>query len=186
MEQAKQYGNQAVELAKGAYNKAFNEGFFKHFGEYNVEIVRPLKRVQAVTVEGAKAEIISTLKLQPASPDAGFVLWNVIALLLGIAESFIFAALGNGYFSLLWNGALGYFVAYTLYWTMTCIKDKAYMFYSLIFVCLYIAFNVMMGLRTLIFVVPAALYFAKALCDVLMLINGFQLYKGVAGDKLML
>ena len=47
-------------------------------------------------LEGAKQEIFTTLQLKPASPAAGFVLWNVVALLVGIAESLVWAAAGRG------------------------------------------------------------------------------------------
>ena len=56
------------------------------------------------------------------------------------------------------------------------------MFFSLAFIALYVVFNVYMGLRTLIYLLPALLYFGKALCDVLMLVNGYHLYKDVVGE----
>ena len=43
-----------------------------------------------------------------------------------------------------------------------------------------------MAFSTLLYVLPAALYGAKALVDVLQLINGFALYTPVAQGKLML
>ena len=90
----------------------------------------------------------------------------------GVLESLFFALLGKGLLSLAWNGGLSFCVAYTLYWCMTCSQKKTPMFYSLIFIMLYVAFNVYMGLQKLIYIVPALLYFGKALCDVLMLVNG--------------
>ena len=33
---------------------------------------------------------------------------------------------------------------------------------------------------------PQALYFAKALCDVMMAVNGYHLYKEVAGENVWL
>ena len=51
---------------------------------------------------------------------------------------------------------------------------------------LYVAFNIWMGLGALIFIVPALLYFGKALCDVMMLINGYYIYKEVIGDGSLL
>ena len=65
---------------------------------------------------------------------------------------------------------------------MTCYRTKKPMFFSLAFIALYVVFNVYMGLRTLIYLLPALLYFGKALCDVLMLVNGYHLYKDVVGE----
>ena len=39
-----------------------------------------------------------------------------------------------------------------------------------------------MGLGTLIWVVPALMYFGKALCDVLMLLSGYYMIKDIVGD----
>ena len=72
---------------------------------------------------------------------------------------------------------------------MTCSNSLHYakkaMFGSLCFIALYIVFNVYMGLKTLLYIVPACLYFGKALCDVLMIINGYHLYTPVAGESLV-
>ena len=54
------------------------------------------------------------------------------------------------------------------------------------FLALYVFFNIYMTLSTLIYIIPAALYGAKAFIDVLQLATGFVMYKQVAGDKLML
>ena len=54
---------------------------------------------------------------------------------------------------------------------------KTAMFGSLCFIALYILFNLYMGYKTLLYIVPACMYFGKALCDVLMIINGYHLYK---------
>jgi hypothetical protein len=179
---------EAKKMALAAYALAAEKGFFSHFAEYNDEILNPIKHAKEgdFEVEALKAEVIQTFKLAPTNPRQSFVLCNVIALLLGIIESLLMALLGHGIFSLLWNGAIGYAIAYTLYWTMTCSGEKKLMFYSQCFIVLYILFNVYMMLETAIYVVPAALYGTKAFVDVLQLINGFVLYKEVAGDKLML
>ena len=62
------------------------------------------------------------------------------------------------------------------------------MFYGLIFLSLYVLFNSIMCFLsfTSFKIFGAALYGAKALVDVLQLINAFELYKPVAGGSLML
>lgn len=176
----------AKEVAMAAYEKANAEGFFSHFGEYNKQILRPLEHVQDVSVESAKSEILATLVMKPKDPRNGFILWNTIALLLGIVESLAEGLFTGGFISLLWNAGLGYVIAYTLYWAVACSAKKEYMFFSLCFLALYILFNVWMCISTLLFIIPAVLYGAKALVDILQLINAFELYKPVAGDKMML
>lgn len=153
-------------------------------------VCRPWKRLQdgIPTLEDVKTEILTTLQMSPANPTNGFILYNVLGFWLGVTESLLYAVLGHGLLSLVWNGAFGYAIAYTLYWAVTCSQEKPYMFYSGIFLGLYVVFNVFMALQTLLYVVPPTLYLGKALCDVLMLVNGFKLYKDVIGPdgKMML
>ena len=66
----------------------------------------------------------------------GFVLYNGLALLFGIAESLVAALAGGGLLSLAWNGCASYCVAYTLYWLMVCYQDPKLMQYALVFLCL--------------------------------------------------
>ena len=177
---------EATELAKAAYAKALEEGFFSHFKEYNEEIVKPLKNIEAASFDAAKTEVMATVTLQASNPLVSFRLYNVIALALGVLESLLMALLGHGMISFVWNLGVGYCIAYTLYWTMTCSQKKEYMFYSMCVLALYVFFNIYMTLSTLIYIIPAALYGAKAFIDVLQLATGFVMYKQVAGDKLML
>ena len=97
-----------------------------------------------------------TLRLEPpADAKASFVLYNVLAFWMGVLESLLYAVFGGSLLSLVWNGALSFCVAYTLYFTMTCTQIKPYMFYSLCFIALYILFNVYMGVSTLLYILPA-------------------------------
>jgi len=121
-------GDGALEIAKKQaaeyYALAESEGFFSHFAAYNEQILRPLKNAGEFTTEGAKQEIIATLMLQPRDLRNGFVLYNVLAFLFGVAEAFTSMALGHGPWSLIWNGGAGYCIAYTLYWTFLCKQAK--------------------------------------------------------------
>jgi hypothetical protein len=203
VEQAKVAATEGAAKAKDAalagFAAAQEMGFFSHFSEYNAQLISPwqglmnndaianagdYKAKAMVLFDMIKAEVIAVLTLSPADPLAGFRLYNVLGFWFGVFESLIMAFLGHGFISLAWNAAVGYAIAYTLYWTMTCTKVKKLMFYAMVFIALYIAFNIYMGLKTLIFVVPAAFYFTKALCDVLMIVCGYKLYLEVAGDSL--
>lgn len=179
----------ASEKAQAAYAKAKEAGFFSHFSEYNQEILTPFAQFKGGDFKeqllSMKDDALATLMLTPKEPKAGFILYNVLALVLGIAESLIFGLFGHGFISLLWNGAFGYACAYTMYWTMTCYDSKLLRFYTLCFLGLYVVFNVYMTLHTLIWVLPAALYGTKAAVDVLQFICGFKLYKELAGDQLI-
>ena len=194
---ASDIATRAKEQSIAAYEIAKELGFFTHFNAYSMELFTPwtlltenaafmeapsAKEKALVLAVQAKDEIISTVKLEKAvDPTRSFIKYNVMAFWLGVAESLIGAIFGAGLFSLVWNAGLSFAVAYTLYWTMTCVRQKKFMFYSLAFMLLYIAFNVYMGVCNMIFILPALLYFAKALCDVLMAINGYHLYKDVIG-----
>ena len=134
----------------------------------------------------AKEEIMTTLTLAPPpDPRKKFITYNALGFWLGIVETLF----DSSKLGIAWNGVVGFIVAYTLYWTMTCSNSLPYaktaMFGSLCFIALYILFNLYMGYKTLLYIVPACMYFGKALCDVLMIINGYHLYKPVAGDRLL-
>ena len=119
-----------------------------------------------VLVDRAKEEVSRTMRLEkPADVKGSFILYNVLAFWMGVLESLIFAVFGGSLLSLVWNGALSFCVAYTLYFTMTCTQIKPYMFYSLCFIALYILFNVYMGVSTLLYVVPAVRLSAPWTCD---------------------
>ena len=76
------------------------------------------------TADGVKKEILATLMLQPLDARSGFVLYNVLALLAGVAESSIAMSLGYGWFSFVWNACVGYCFAYSLYWVFLCKQMK--------------------------------------------------------------
>jgi hypothetical protein len=198
---ATQQAIEAAEKGKAAalaiFEKAKAEGFFSHFTEYNTELLMPwtmltsnedfmgkpdLKEKGLYLFNALVTEIKAALTLSPATPEPSFKLYNVLGFWIGVAESVIFSIFGHGLLSLAWNGGMGYVLAYTLFWTMTCAGNAKYMFYALCLIVLYVLFNVYMGLKTLIFVLPSALYFSKAVCDALMLVNGYVLYKKVIGD----
>jgi hypothetical protein len=120
----KQEAQKKIELARQYYTLAEKEGFFSHFGAYNEEILRPLKNAGEFTADGVKKEILATLMLQPLDARSGFVLYNVLAFLAGVAESSIAMALGYGWFSFVWNACVGYCVAYSLYWVFLCKQMK--------------------------------------------------------------
>lgn len=169
--------SKAKQQVESAMAKAKELGFFSHFSDYNQEIISPFKEVQSRDLDTLKDEIIATLKLAPTSPRNGFVFFNVLALVFGILESILGYFLGAGILSLIWNGVLGYFIAYTLYWTVTCAGNAMWMRYALLFLLLYVVFNVWLAVSTLIFVIPAALYGAKAFVNLLQLLNGYALLK---------
>jgi len=185
---AKEAGAKAMTVAQEAFAKAQSEGFFSHFMEYNQEILEPLKHSSEFSVEAAKTEVIATLMLKPANPKNGFKFYNVLALLVGVVESLLMLLLGHGPLSFVWNAGMGYCIAYTLYWVFICKQTKEMMFYGLCFIALYILFSAYMCFTTLIYIVPGALYGAKALIDVLQFINAFEMYKPIAMEsgKLML
>ena len=197
---------EAAELAsKEAAEKVFAEaakgGFFSHFKVYLMELLMPWRLIASNTVLmeapgvkekaivfglQAKEEIMTTLTLAPPpDPRKKFITYNALGFWLGIVETLFVVEK----FAIAWNGVVGFIVAYTLYWTMTCSNSLPYaktaMFGSLCFIALYILFNLYMGYKTLLYIVPACMYFGKALCDVLMIINGYHLYKPVAGDRLL-
>ena len=57
-DQVKEQASQAVSQATDAFDKLKADGFLKHFGEYNVELLRPLKQAQTLSMEGLKKAVI--------------------------------------------------------------------------------------------------------------------------------
>merc|ERR1711871_1316247 len=197
VDKAKEVAAATQAKATEAFGNLQSAGFFDHIKEYGLELLTPWTVItsneelmgpkepkeKALYVWGLLlAELKAAFTLSPATPENSFKFYNVIGLWIGIFESLIFSLLGHGLFSLIWNGGIGFLLAYTMFFTMIISKTPKYMFYGLCLIALYVLFNVYMGMKTLLFVVPAALYFTKALCDLLMLVNGFVLYKQVIGD----
>ena len=190
--------NTVTSQAQSVLNTATELGYFSHFKQYAVEMMMPwtlfaadeqiiaapdVKSKALVLVGKAIEEVKSTLAMtRSADVKASFIFYNVLGFWLGMSVSLVFALFGMGLVSLIWNGGISFILAYTLYWTMTCVRTKPFMFYSLCAIALYVAFNVYMGLQKLLLVLPAALYFGKALCDVLLLINGYPLYKDLLAE----
>eukprot|EP00325_Prymnesiales_sp_UTEX-LB-985_P002974 CAMPEP_0174714832 /NCGR_PEP_ID=MMETSP1094-20130205/19418_1 /TAXON_ID=156173 /ORGANISM="Chrysochromulina brevifilum, Strain UTEX LB 985" /LENGTH=207 /DNA_ID=CAMNT_0015914273 /DNA_START=31 /DNA_END=654 /DNA_ORIENTATION=+ len=183
VEDAKAAAVAAKKTVEEVIAKAKQEGFFSGFVDYNTEIIRPFKEFNDFSGDALKQEIIATLKLSPTSPRNGFVLYNVVALFFGIIESILAYLLGGGIISLIWNGALGYIIAYTLYWTVTCYRQPRAMQFALAFLLLYVLFSVWMAFKTILFVIPAALYGVKAFINLLQLVNGVKLLQEQIGDK---
>jgi len=201
VESVKAEAEKKLEVAKNTaadiLSTATEKGFFGKFQEYSIKLLMPwtlitsnaaimdapdVKSKALAFVDVAKAEIISVFTLtRSVAPAESFTLYNVVGLWIGIAESVTYAVFGGSLLSLVWNGAVAFALAYTLFWTMTVVKEKSFMFYSLVLMILYVAFNVYMGITKLVYIVPAMLYFAKGLCDALMLVNGYWLYKDVIG-----
>jgi hypothetical protein len=88
------------------------DGFLKHFQEYNVELIRPLKPATELGFEGLKKAIVgyftpSHSKLQA---QVGFILFNVLTFWFGALE----AVLTFSITSLLLNACLSYIIACAL------------------------------------------------------------------------
>ena len=102
---------------------------------------------------------------------------HAIAFWLGFFEAVIYGIFGHhGWFSFLFNGLLAWLFAYVLYWSVCCNGKPKYMFWALIGTLFYTAFNVYMGWSVLKFILPAVLYFLKAVCTALLAVYGFILY----------
>jgi len=183
-----------------AFALAKERGFFSHFNEYCMHLIMPwtvvgsspdvveaqsIKDKTLVILSKAQAEIVRTLTLQRAvDPSRSFIFYNVVAFWAGVTQSVLeFMFTDDGLISLTWNGGVSFCVAYTLFWCMTCAGTKMPMFFAMCFLMLYIGLNVYLGLGKLIYIVPALFYFGKALANVLMLVNGYFLYKDVIGPE---
>ena len=110
---------------------------------------------------------------------------NVMALLLGIAEGLTVALLGGGYASLIWNGVIGYAIAYRLYWVLLCFQEPAQMKMYLYLIASYLFFTILFtfGAAQKFSLVAAAIYALKAFCNLQMLVSGVSLYKAKEGGS---
>ena len=143
-------------------------------------------------VSVVKAEVKGHLEFDPPTPLDSFRLYNALGFWLVVAEYIIAALVGEGALYLVFATGLSYFVAYALYWVMTCEQPLLYQLGSLCFMLGYVGSNLFMCVHTLLTVMPAALAVVpaahacgKAFCATLMLINAFVLYKKVAGEELV-
>ena len=94
------FGKSELQLLEGA-------GFCKSFGEYNVELLRPLKlapKFSSMTGKEFKQMAIGYIKCTPpaAGADVGFIVFNVLGFWVGVAESTMDVIAGN-FISVSWN-----------------------------------------------------------------------------------
>lgn len=185
---AKEIAEQGKNKSLEIYKALDGQGAFAHFSEFNVELIRPFKNANFKmedAVKTAKDEIIATFQLAPTNPQVGFVFYNVLSLYLGCIES-LFHVLAGSYISLAWNLGFSYILAYALYFFFLISQKKEYKFYALITATLYMLLNVYLGYKEITsFGLVGLLYFGKAFVNVMMLINGYVIYKEAYGDQLL-
>ena len=140
----------------------------------------------------AKAELLSACTLSRSAspsglgPEGSFTLYNVLGVWLGLVQVLAVHLLTVGGLTSLEGGlslardACGaLLLAYTLLWTMTVCKEKALMRGALLVMlcCLTVdLFALCTG-----HLLAAPFFLVKALCDALMLLNGYWLHQDVAG-----
>ena len=148
-----------------------------------------MPQVERVSVEATKQEIIQTLKLQPANPDVGFNLWNVIGFYIAVIEAIWAIAVNQFILNIIMEVgsiSLGYLIAYTLYWGILVKKNKTLAFRTLLVLLAYGAYCAFSVVFNLILIVPAVLYALKTLTVLMMLVNGFSIYKSLDGGASLL
>lgn len=203
----------AKEVALSAYARAEEEGLFSHFGDFNEDLITPVKGIMTdqnlaaaptykdkalYLLDQAKTELVKTfslqeqLFLQPGSSQqiveeckARYILYNTVGFWLGVLEAVITGLFGNGWLSILFNGVLAYMIAYLCFWCICCAAKPKYMFWALAFICLYTAFCLGMGWAFFFpLILPGILYYAKGFCCVLLGINGYFIYReAYTGDS---
>eukprot|EP00326_Haptolina_ericina_P020607 CAMPEP_0181191832 /NCGR_PEP_ID=MMETSP1096-20121128/12945_1 /TAXON_ID=156174 ORGANISM="Chrysochromulina ericina, Strain CCMP281" /NCGR_SAMPLE_ID=MMETSP1096 /ASSEMBLY_ACC=CAM_ASM_000453 /LENGTH=182 /DNA_ID=CAMNT_0023281157 /DNA_START=32 /DNA_END=580 /DNA_ORIENTATION=+ len=151
------------------------DGFLKHFQEYNVELIRPLKPATELGFEGLKKAIVgyftpSHSKLQA---QVGFILFNVLTFWFGALE----AVLTFSITSLLLNACLSYIIAYSIWWAIIINKKKLNFKVAIAITALYLVWNAFSAFTSLILVVPAIIYAIKALMNFNVLVYAVKLYK---------
>ena len=136
-----------------------------------------------------QVELLGQVTLTPPTPVPSFRLYNTLGFWLYVVEALVILVKG-GLGAMILSDAVAFAVSFALYWVVTCAQPsvpnvKMYQFAAIIFIGAYAAFNVYTGVNTLVYLLPAVLYFAKALCSVLMLINAYPLCMGGSGDTHM-
>jgi len=185
-DRAKQYADKAV----AGFEALEKEGFCKHFGEFNIELIRPMKMAPKFS-EMTRAQFrdlaLGYLKCAPPSVGAkvGFVVFNVLGFWLGVAESAVEMLISSSFLSAAWNIGLAYVFAYFFFWSMVLNQKKAYMRATLISLVLYAALCVWGVVTTIVFVIQPVMYAAKGGAAFLMFINGLSLYSAKYGKNSM-
>jgi hypothetical protein len=168
-----------------AYKEAQNEGFFEQFDAFNADLCSALCYTDLYSdADNPKDAILVTAPNHPIlkDPKVGFKHYNSLAFWLGLFEVIGYTVARQDprwWLTILWKGALGYFIAYTLFWAVTCKSVKRYMFVTLSVVVLYLAFNLIQVFLTFSLVLPALVSLLKAAFEVAMLYHGHALYKEV-------
>jgi hypothetical protein len=104
-ESLKKKGLAAAAVAQDTFEQLKAEGFCKHFQEYNVELLKPLKQANKLSLEGLQTAVVGFLTCKSSSKleaQVGFILFNVLTFWLGAAE----ALFQLNVFGILWNAGL--------------------------------------------------------------------------------
>lgn len=170
----------------------FVDSYCDYFFEYNKELFLPIRKLfqnrtfmdaglQAkggFLIKLAVDEVKGVLTFAPPEPMASFQLYNSLGFWVGIAESLMgLIVWDEGWISFAWNGGVGYTVAYSLYWALTCTDVPSLQMGALLFIATYSAFNCLLAVISLFNLFEAIFYFAKAFLCLLLLITGFNIYR---------
>ena len=162
--QAAHRGHHARELMKeiSDVKSEFEEnGFYSDFGEFNIELFRPFKRMEAeappklsvMSACGVCLKLMAPLLMtcpnpfKPSSESSrkiAFVIWNVVCFWLGVFDLLLIFLLKSEKSSVwAWliaivDGALGYLFAYTFYFLFISYAKPEYMRIGLYIMGLYV------------------------------------------------
>lgn len=167
----------AKKFGSDCMTKIKESGYLNHISEFNHGLSRPLAQVEELSLRKAKEELVETLKFNPKEPEHGFHIWNATAFYVGVVESLVGLAFGNGYLSLIFNVLVGYIVAYTLFWGMLCKRTKKVMFWTMFLLVAYAAFCAFQIVLSFAMIFSLIMYAFKFLSTCFMAANGFVLYK---------
>ena len=151
---------------------------FGNFANFNIELIRPFKRLSGSSFEEMKSEIVSSIALKAPNPTQAFILWNILCFWLGILDITFALLFGLNLFSLIifgLNAASGYIFAYFFYHTFIVLRKKRYLICGFGMLCVYIAMMLMAASVSLINPFGFGFSVAKALANAILALHAWQL-----------
>ena len=153
-------------------------GFLNHFHEFNTSLLSPLQS----GMHELAASVEATARCVPGqNVMLAFSLWNVLCFWLSVVLLVISLLLpGGSAVADVINVFCAYVAAYSYAFVFVRAPRTQWMLGGCIIIGLWVTWQVLSGLGGLVFVVPAAMAFARAAAAAMLLVYAVQLYRASA------
>lgn len=156
------------------------QGYTKHVKEFNSKLTRPLTSGYSEVQQEVRA---AATFASSQSTATSFAVWNVLCFWLNLAL-LLLGGLLTWHVSMVevFRAALGYATAYSFHFIFLKAPRKRWMLVCIIWLVLYVGFEVFAGVATSILIIPAIFSFVRATANGILTVYAFQLYSQVAEE----